>query len=282
LSTTIIESGLDFPNANTLIVDRAEMFGLSQLYQLRGRVGRGVRRAYAYFFHRPWRSLTPEARARLETIAEQTQLGAGYHIAMRDMEIRGAGDLLGPQQSGQMAAVGFDLYTRLLAGAVKRRKAILRGEKPPDDIPEATLIDLPLATYVPIEYVPEAGLRLRLYRRMALMDTMADIDEMAEELADRFGAIPDPLHNLLFQLRVKQLARKARATSVTSESGQIKIRLPQLNQTNRYQVQRYLGNAVRVSRTAIWFERSMETREWQVALVQALERLQTFAWDSVR
>ena len=130
LSTTIIESGLDFPNANTLIVDRAEMFGLAQLYQLRGRVGRGARRAYAYFFHSPWHTLTAEARARLETIAEQTQLGAGYTIAVRDMEIRGVGDLLGMQQSGQISAVGFDLYTRLLANAVKRRKAEESGRTP--------------------------------------------------------------------------------------------------------------------------------------------------------
>ena len=125
LSTTIIESGLDFPNANTLIVDRAEQFGLSQLYQLRGRVGRSTRRAYAYFFHAPWRGLTPDAQARLETIAEHTQLGSGYTIAVRDMEIRGAGDFLGGSQSGHISAVGFDMYTRLLTRAVKRRKACL-------------------------------------------------------------------------------------------------------------------------------------------------------------
>ncbi|MCZ7666204.1 MAG: helicase-related protein [Chloroflexi bacterium] len=119
LSTTIIESGIDFPNANTLIVDRAERFGLSQLYQLRGRVGRATRRAYAYFFHAPWRTLTAEAQSRLETLAEHTQLGAGYQIAMHDMEIRGAGDLLGGQQSGHISAVGFDLYTRLLSNAVE-------------------------------------------------------------------------------------------------------------------------------------------------------------------
>ena len=124
LSTTIIESGLDIPNANTLIVDRADQFGLAQLYQLRGRVGRGARRAYAYFFHPPWRRLTADAKTRLETIASQTDLGAGYSIAMRDLEIRGAGDLLGARQSGHISAVGFDLYTRLLSQAVKRRRAV--------------------------------------------------------------------------------------------------------------------------------------------------------------
>jgi transcription-repair coupling factor (superfamily II helicase) len=276
LSTTIIESGLDFPNANTLIVDQADQFGLSQLYQLRGRVGRGIRRAYAYFFHGSWRSLTADARARLETIAEQTELGAGYNIAMRDMEIRGAGDLLGAQQSGHISAVGFDLYTRLLANAVKRRKATLRGEEAPPELPEATLIDLPLAAYIPTDYVPDSSLRLRLYRRMAILDTLEAIDEMATELADRFGPIPDPVHNLLYQLRIKVLAQRASVTAVTSEGGQVQIRLPDLEGLDRFHLQRYLGQSVRVSRKAIWLNREMSTHEWQVVLVQVLERLQTF------
>lgn len=276
LSTTIIESGLDFPNANTLIVDRAENFGLAQLYQLRGRVGRGVRRAYAYFFHSPWRTLTEDARARLETIAQETELGAGYSIAMRDMEIRGAGDLLGAQQSGQVSAVGLDLYTRLLANAVKRRKAIMRGEEVPPELPEATLIDLPLAAYVPPDYVPDAALRLRLYRRMAMLDTLPAIDEMAAELADRFGPIPDPVHNLLYQLRIKALAQKAGVTAVTTEVGQIKIRYPELEKIDRFHLQRYLGEAVRASRKAIWMKREMSTHEWQIELVQVLEKLRLF------
>jgi transcription-repair coupling factor (superfamily II helicase) len=276
LSTTIIESGLDFPNANTLIVDRAEQFGLSQLYQLRGRVGRAARRAYAYFFHSPWRTLTTDARARLETIAEHTQLGAGYGIAMRDMEIRGAGDLLGAQQSGHIASVGFDLYTRLLSNAVKRRKAAREGKVLPAELPEATLIDLPLAAYVPPDYVPDTSLRLRLYRRMAVLDELSEIDEMAAELADRFGPIPDPVHNLLYQLRIKALAIKAGVTAVTSESGQVKIRLPDLEDIDRLRLQRFLGRAVRVSRKAIWMDREMSRHEWQVALVQVLEKLQSF------
>jgi transcription-repair coupling factor (superfamily II helicase) len=282
LSTTIIESGLDFPNANTLIVDRAEMFGLAQLYQLRGRVGRGARRAYAYFFHRPWQSLTAEARARLDTIAEQTQLGAGYAIAMRDMEIRGAGDLLGSLQSGHMSSVGFDLYTRLLTNAVKKRKAEQDGVEMPFEPSEATLIDVPLAVYVPTDYVPDAALRLRLYRRMALLDTLESIDEMAAELADRFGPIPDPVHNLLYQLRVKSLAQTARVTAVTSESGQIKIRLSDMEKLDRYRVQRFLGNSARISRTAIWLDRNLGTHEWQVTLVQVLERLQSLNWNEMK
>ncbi|MFQ5433755.1 MAG: transcription-repair coupling factor [Anaerolineae bacterium] len=282
LSTTIIESGLDFPNANTLIVDRAEMFGLSQLYQLKGRVGRGTRRAYAYFFHNAWRGLTPDARARLETIAEETQLGAGYVIAVRDMEIRGVGDLLGAQQSGHISAVGFDLYTRLLTNAVKRRKAEKNGESLSFDLPEATLIDLPLAAYVPTDYVPDASLRLRLYRRMAVLDTLPEIDGMAEELADRFGSIPDPVHNLLYQLRIKALAQRAGVTAVTSENGQIKVRIEGLESMNRFHLQRYLGESVRVSRTAVWLGRGKSTHEWQVDVVQVLERLQAFIQEKLQ
>jgi transcription-repair coupling factor (superfamily II helicase) len=282
LSTTIIESGLDFPNANTLIVDKAEQFGLAQLYQLRGRVGRGVRRAYAYFFHSRWRSLTPDAQARLEALSHHTELGAGYQIAMRDMELRGAGDLLGGAQSGHVSAVGLDLYTRLLANAVKRRKAEQAGESIPFELPEATMIDLPLAAYVPTDYVPDAALRLRLYRRMALLGSLLEIDEMAEELADRFGPIPDPVHNLLYQLRIKVLAQKAQVTAVITDGGQIRIRLPLLETgLNRFHLQRYLGDAVRVSRKAIWMKRELSTHEWQVALVQVLERLAEFEWQRI-
>ena len=145
---------------------------------------------------------------------------------MRDMEIRGAGELLGAQQSGHMALVGFDLYTRLLSNAVKKKKAERRGETVPAELPEATLIDLPMATYVPTDYIPDASLRLRLYRRMALLSSLEEIDEMADELADRFGPIPDPVHNLLYHLRVKVLAQKAQVPAVTSENGQVKVRLP--------------------------------------------------------
>jgi transcription-repair coupling factor (superfamily II helicase) len=279
LSTSIIESGLDIPNANTLIVDRAEMFGLAQLYQLRGRVGRGTRRAYAYFFHGSWGSLTPDAQARLETIAEETHLGAGYTIAMRDLEIRGAGELLGAQQSGHIASIGFDLYTRMLAQAVRQRKAAREGQEIPAALVEPTTIDLPLAAYIPTDYVPDAGLRLRLYRRMAGLATMDEVDGMAEELADRFGPIPDPVDNLLYQLRIKVLAGEAGVTSVTVESGQIRVRVPGLDDMPRYRLQRYLGNEVRVSRKAIWFGRDMGTNEWKVLLVRLLERLEIFRHD---
>lgn len=276
LSTSIIESGLDIPNANTLIVDRAEMFGLAQLYQLRGRVGRGTRRAYAYFFHGPWHTLTQEAQQRLETIAEETQLGAGYTIAMRDLEIRGAGELLGAEQSGHIGSIGFDLYTKMLAQAVRERKAVRDGKAIVTGLPEPATIDLPLATYIPPDYVPDAALRLRLYRRMAGLDSLEEVDEMAEELADRFGPIPDPVDNLLYQLRIKVLAMHASVMSITVESGQIRLRVPGLEQLPRYRLQRYLSNGVRVSKKAIWFGRDLSTNEWKVALVRVLERLETY------
>ncbi|MFN2206875.1 MAG: transcription-repair coupling factor [Candidatus Promineifilaceae bacterium] len=275
ISTTIIESGLDFPNANTLIVDRAEQFGLSQLYQLRGRVGRGTRRAYAYFFHGPYHRLNADAQARLDTIAEETQLGAGYTIALRDMEIRGAGDILGAQQTGHISEVGFDLYTRMLSSAVRRRKAERRGEQLPLEPLEDTLIDLPLAAYIPPDYVPDSGLRLRLYRRMAVLDTMPEIEDMAAELADRFGVIPDPVNNLLYQLRVKSLALKAGVSAVVTEAGQVKIKMPDEMTLDRFHIQRFLGNDVRVSKTAVWLPREMSTKQWQVVLVQVLEKLRS-------
>ncbi len=282
ISTTIIESGLDIPNANTIIVDRADMFGLAQLYQLKGRVGRGIRRAYAYFFHAPWRTLNHDAQARLEVIAENTDLGAGYTIAMRDMEIRGAGDILGASQSGHVSSVGLDLYMRLLANAVKQRKEAKHGEVIHTVLPEAVTIDVPLAAYVPPDYAPDAGLRLRLYRRMAVLDSMERIDEMAAELADRFGPIPDPVHNLLYQLRIKVLAEAATVTAVTTEAGQIKIRVPDLENIDRFRLQRYLGENARVSKKAIWMPRGMSTNEWQIELVQLLERLAAFDPQNLR
>jgi transcription-repair coupling factor (superfamily II helicase) len=256
-----------------LLVERSDQFGLAQLYQLRGRVGRGVRRAYAYFLHPKWQGLTPDAKARLEVISAQSQLGAGYNIAMRDLEIRGAGDLLGARQSGHIAAVGFDLYTRLLAQAVKRQRAAREGEQVPAELTDSVLIDLPLAAYIPQDYVPEASLRLRLYRRMATLDTLQRIEEMAGELADRFGPIPDPVDNLLYQLRIKVLATGAEVLSVTTDSRQIQIRLPATDGLGRLTLQRYLGPDVKVSRRGIWLGRGLTTREWQVILVQTLEKI---------
>jgi len=273
VSTTIIESGLDIPNANTLVVDRADWFGLAQLYQLRGRVGRGANQAYAYFFHPHTNRLTHEARARLETIHEQTELGAGFSIAMRDLEIRGAGDLLGTRQSGHIAAVGFHLYTQLLAQAVKH----LKGESAPPQfsaVPPTITIDLPTPAYIPTTYITDTSLRIQLYRRLAELQDMNAIDDMETELADRFGNLPPAVRGLFFQLRVKLLAQLANATAVNSENGQIGIRLPYLATIDRNALQAQLGNHVRVSRVAVWFpyEPLME-EEWQRKLLDILGQL---------
>jgi transcription-repair coupling factor (superfamily II helicase) len=194
---------------------------------------------------------------------------------MRDLEIRGAGDLLGSRQSGHIAAVGFDLYTRLLTQAVKRRKAERAGQKVTVKLPEAILIDLPLAAYIPTDYVSEASLRLRLYRRMAVLETLEEIDEMVAELTDRFGAIPDPVDNLMYQLRVKALAQKAAIQAITTESGQIHIRLLEGVSVNQNDFYRQVAPGVRVSRKGLWLDGEMSTRDWQVTLVQLLEKVQS-------
>jgi transcription-repair coupling factor (superfamily II helicase) len=227
VTTTIIESGLDMPNVNTLIVNRADRFGLTQLYQLRGRVGRGASLAYAYFLYDKGRMLTPTAEKRLKTIFEATELGAGFSIALKDLEIRGAGTLLGPRQSGHISAVGFSLYTRLLAEAVEAQKARQAGipEKArPSPLPQPTL-DLPLRAYIPEEYVADVETRLSLYQRLARLDRLEQIGALADEFGDRFGALPAELQNLLYAVRIKILAARAGIESVTTEDGQIVLRL---------------------------------------------------------
>lgn len=236
LTTTIIESGLDIPNANTLIVDRADTFGLAQLYQLRGRVGRGAVRAYAYFFRHRKLPPTPEGQQRLEAIAEYTDLGSGYWIALRDLEIRGAGELLGTRQHGHIASVGFHLYTRLLADAVRRLRQ-LRTDLPPlpsdqsSLLNESTLslpvnVELPLAMELPQEYIPDADLRLRLYRRLADVRTESELETLEQEFHDRFGPLPQTARNLFYQMRVKLRAERAGLASVTVENGRLVLRYP--------------------------------------------------------
>ena len=272
VATTIIESGLDIPNANTLIVDRAEMLGLAQLYQLRGRVGRSTQRAYAYFFHSQWRGLTPEARARLETLEEHQELGAGYSIAMRDLEIRGAGELLGGEQSGHIANVGFDLYIRMLNQAVKARKAAHAGRIISAELPAAITIDLPLPSYIPPDFVPDPSLRLRLYRRMAALESVTEIQEMSAELLDRFGPLPAPIENLLYQLEVKVLANAAYVLGITNEARQIRLRM-ELEHADRGHLQHYLGPTVRVSKSAVWLQPDLSTNQWKGILRDVLQKL---------
>jgi transcription-repair coupling factor (superfamily II helicase) len=271
-----------------LIVDRADTFGLAQLYQLRGRVGRGAARAHAYFFtdrrHRP----TPDAYQRLETLAEQTDLGAGYGIAMRDLEMRGAGDILGIRQHGHIASVGFHLYTRLLADSVRRlRAAPAEAAGAPEPAgPEAgdlvlgtpVTVDLPISAVIPSDYIPDRGLRLRLYRRLADIRTEDEIAGVGLELADRFGPLPAPVENLLYQLQVKLLAGRAGATAIGSENGQVLITVPDLAELDAVDLAAGLGTEVRASKSRLWLGRTGgEAREpdaaWRRELIRLLRLL---------
>src|SRR5690349_24481497 len=221
--TTIIESGLDIPNANTIIIDRADTLGLAQLYQLRGRVGRSSRRAYAYLLYRRRERMSEEARKRLQAIFNISELGAGFQIALSDLEIRGAGNILGGEQSGHMAAVGFDLYSRLLAEAVEERKAAHEQRAPVLVAPQAT-IDLPLEAHLPDDYVPEEAQKLELYRRLARARTPGDVAAFRQEVIDRFGPMPLPVQRLAEVAELRLAAEGAGVASMSREEGQLVVR----------------------------------------------------------
>jgi transcription-repair coupling factor (superfamily II helicase) len=211
LSTTIIETGLDIPNVNTLIVYDADRFGLSQLYQLRGRVGRSNRIAHAYFAYRKEKVLAEKAEKRLAAIREFTELGSGFKIAMRDLEIRGAGNLLGPEQHGQIASVGFELYCRLLEEAIREKK----GEITPE-LPEP-MVEIPVDAFIPSEYIPDNKQKVGLYKKIANAVGMQALDEIYHEVVDRFGDLPQPVLNLINLAKVKGLAREAGLASISQE-----------------------------------------------------------------
>jgi transcription-repair coupling factor (superfamily II helicase) len=227
--TTIVESGLDVPNANTLIIDRADTYGLSQLHQLRGRVGRGRERAYAYFLYQPEQPLTETAHERLATLAQHTEVGAGMYVAMKDLEIRGAGNILGAEQSGHVAGVGFDLYVRMVGEAVRELKD---GGAAAAEAVE-TKVELPVDAHLPHEYVPGERLRLDAYRRIAAITSDDEIGAVHEELKDRFGPLPVPVLNLLEVARFRAKARRAGLTDVTLQGNFVKftpVRLPDSRQ----------------------------------------------------
>ena len=210
--TTIIESGIDMPSVNTLIVDRADLLGLGQLHQIRGRVGRGGQRAYAYLFHPADRILSEQAYERLRTIGEHTELGSGFKIAMRDLEIRGAGNLLGSDQSGHIAAVGYDLYVQLVAEAVAEAK----GEARPT--PPTVSVDVPGDAHLPKDYVAAEDARLEAYRRLAGATSMADVDDIGVEWADRYGPLPEPALGLLALARLRASAMARGITEIVMSS----------------------------------------------------------------
>jgi len=276
LSTSIIESGLDIPTANTLIVDRADWFGLAQLYQLRGRVGRSAQQAYAYFFHPGARRLTDEARARMETLAEYSDLGSGYQIAMRDLELRGAGDILSTRQTGHVAAIGLHLYTQMLAQAVRELRGD-RQETAPAVSDSGILIDLPVPAYLPADYVPDISQRVQIYRRVGGLNKHAEVQTMRDELRDRFGPLPAAVEGLLYSIDVKLLAQAAGATTVLARDGTIEIRLPYLVEIDRerlqYRLRQQLGleDGLRVTRTAVQITHKSD--DWQQQIIDTLEEL---------
>jgi transcription-repair coupling factor (superfamily II helicase) len=221
--TTIIESGLDIPNANTIVIDRADTLGLAQLYQLRGRVGRSSRRAYAYLLYRRRGQLSDVARKRLQAIFNASELGAGFQIALSDLEIRGAGNILGGEQSGHMAAVGFDLYSRLLAEAVEERKA-RREDRPPKVEKPQAVVDLPVEAHLPDDYVPEEAQKLELYRRLARARDGGDLAAFRQELTDRFGPMPQPVVRLVEVAELRLAAEAAGVASMSREEGPLVVR----------------------------------------------------------
>jgi transcription-repair coupling factor (superfamily II helicase) len=222
VATTIVESGLDIPNANTLIVDRADTFGLSQLHQIRGRVGRGRERAYAYFTYDPTRTLTETSVDRLTTIANNTDLGAGMAVAMKDLEIRGSGNLLGGEQSGHIAGVGFDLYVRLVGEAVADYRAQVTGEEAPAE-PVEVRVDLPVDAHLPHDYVPGERLRMEAYRKIAAVQDDEQAQAVLDELTDRYGAPPAPVLNLLAVARFRVAMRALGITEVTLQGRTIRV-----------------------------------------------------------
>jgi transcription-repair coupling factor (superfamily II helicase) len=217
LCTTIIETGIDIPNVNTLIVYDADRMGLSQLYQLRGRVGRSNRLAYSYFTYRKDKVLSETAEKRLKAIKEFTEFGSGFKIAMRDLEIRGAGNLLGTQQHGHMSAVGYDLYTRLLEEAVRE----ISGEEKEEYI--ETSIEIPVNAYIPDNYIEDQVLKIEMYKKIASIENMEDKMDMEEEMTDRFGDLPKPLENLINIAYIKALAKKIRVINIKQTGKDITI-----------------------------------------------------------
>jgi len=238
VATTIVESGLDIPNANTLIIDRADVYGLSQLHQLRGRVGRGAERAYAYFLYPPEHALTETAHERLATVAQHTEAGAGMYVAMKDLEIRGAGNLLGGEQSGHIAGVGFDLYVRMIGEAVNELKGDGPAEKP------EVRVELPVNAHIPHDYVPGERLRLEAYTRIAAIDSEADVAAVREELSDRYGPPPEPVLNLLEVARLRAAARRAGLTDITAAGQHIRFTPVVLPDSREVRVQRLYPKTV--------------------------------------
>ncbi len=217
VTTTIIENGIDIPRVNTLIVNRADRFGLAQLYQLRGRVGRSTRQAFAYFLVPPYEEITSQAKERLSALQEFTELGSGFRLAARDLEIRGAGNFLGAKQHGYMEAVGFDYYMNMLERTVKE----LKGEKSEDF---KTKLNLKVDIRIPESYLPQVNLRLNVYKRISSIENLKELSQIEEEISDRYGPLPAPVKNLFRYGAVKYLAGRLKIESIDRVGDKIMFR----------------------------------------------------------
>ena len=252
--TTIVETGLDIANANTLIVENAHHMGLSQLHQLRGRVGRSRERGYAYFLYPKGATLTETSYDRLATIAQNNDLGAGMAVAMKDLEMRGAGNVLGAEQSGHIAGVGFDLYVRLVGEAVETFKALARGETPvvTDEGPKEIRIDLPVDAHIPESYINSERLRLEVYRKLAASKENADLAHVVEEMQDRYGPVPEPVERLLAVARLRHQARRAGVSDITVQGTRIKVHPVELADSKQVRLKRlFPGSNYRAAAKAI-------------------------------
>ena len=250
--TSIIESGIDIPQSNTLLVEHADTFGLAQLYQIRGRVGRSRERAYAYLLYDSAAALTPEAAQRLSALSDYTELGAGFRIAMRDLEIRGAGNLLGDEQSGHVAALGFELYMQMLDEAVTAAEPELEGEDrsavggtaAEGGGREPVRLDVNVDAYVPADYIPYERAKIEVHRRVAGALEVADVERLREELEDRFGPVPEPVENLLALQRARIKFGQAGARTVSFRGDRLAVVPIELDSTRARRLREELPDAL--------------------------------------
>jgi transcription-repair coupling factor (superfamily II helicase) len=272
--TTIIESGLDIPNVNTIIVERSDRFGLAQLYQLRGRVGRSGRRAYAYFLYDPRRSLTEEADKRLDVISGLHELGQGFKIALRDLEIRGAGNLLGTEQHGAIAAVGFEMYLQMLQSAVNKLRAGSEETAVADVLSTAEMnLDLPLDHFIPRSYIRDEKLRLGAYRQLANAEDEEELDSMLRSLKDRYGTAPAQLDNLAYSLRVKLRGQRMGLRGVVADGHDIVVRVDPERFLDVEELARRMAGRIAVRPNRIVMRRKGEG--WQRDLIDLLEEMKS-------
>ena len=280
ICTTIIESGLDIPNANTLIVNRSDNFGLAQLYQLRGRIGRSSRRGYSYLLIPRAKSLSEPAERRLKAMLSATELGSGFKIAMKDLEIRGAGNILGAEQSGHIHAVGFDLYTRLLATAVEDLRAQQEAEKAgktaENIIPNKVHVDLRIPAGVPQNYVSDLTARLDFYQRLVKTDTEEELELMKNELRDRFGPLPWQASNLIYVAKLKLKSQNMGADSIIKTGEKITLQFPYEVSGMRPALTKLLGNRWMIGNKQLRTTVDDLGDEWEIKLLEDVEKLSAF------